>query len=272
MIIDSHVHFFPDRLFRAIWDWFEHHGWSVRYQMDADDVALALKKQGIDRYVVLNYSHKSGMSEPLNAWTYEFCKNHPEAIPFGAIHPEDENLEKLLDRCFAEYGFYGLKFHTHVAAIRPDDERLFPIYEKLIEYDKVITLHAGNGPSLKGYKEKTKEVSGVRFVRNLLKKFPKLKVIIPHLGADEIDAFFDLMAEFPNLWMDTTMALSGYFPLKIPWEKIKQFSDRILYGSDFPNVPYEMMTEIEAIRSSGLSVEIQKKIFSDNAVRLLKIR
>ena len=212
-IIDSHVHLFPERLFSAIWDWFDRHGWGVRYRIQADEIVRCLKEAGVGRFVLLNYSHKPGMSESLNAWTREFCEKCPEAIPFGAIHPEDKDVGKLLDRCFGDYGFFGLKFHSHVTGIRPDDERMFPVYEKLIEYGRVITLHGGNGPSLAGYKETTKEVSGVRFVRRLLRKFPSLKIIVPHLGADETDEFFDLMGEFPNLWMDTTMALSGYFPL-----------------------------------------------------------
>ncbi len=270
-VIDVHTHLFPDRLYRAIWGWFEEHGWHVRYQIYADEVVRLLKKQGIKRLVALNYSHKPGMSESLNDWTYKFCKKYPEIIPFGAIHPDDNHVRRLLDRCFDKYHFYGIKFHTHVTGIRPDDPKMFPIYEKLIEYDRVITLHAGIGPSLDGYEKKTMAVSGAKFVAAVLKKFPKLKIILPHLGADEIDAFFDLMSEFPNLWMDTTMALSGYFPLKIPWDKIEKFSDRLLYGSDFPNLPYEMSTEIDRIRSSRLSPKAQENIFFNNAKRLFGI-
>jgi hypothetical protein len=271
-IIDAHVHLFPEPLFRAIWKWFDEHGWKVRYKVQAEEVVRLLKENGTDLYVVLNYSHKPGMSESLNAWTYEFCKTRPkEAIPFGAIHPEDENAMALLDRCFKEYGFYGLKFHSHVSGIRPDDKKMFPIYEKLIEHDKALTLHAGTGPSLDGYSKTTTEVSGAKYVKKVLKKFPKLKLIIPHLGADEFDAFFELMAEFPNLWMDTTMTLAGYFPMTIPWEKIEKFSDRILYGSDFPNLPYEMKTEIQAIENSPLTLEAKEKILSRNIKYLLEI-
>ncbi len=267
-MIDVHTHLFPDALFRAIWAWFEKYGWRVRYQVMADEVVRLLKEeQGIERFVVLNYAHKPGMSESLNTWTYQFCKKYPEAIPFGTVHPEDD-VKRLLDQCFRDYHFYGIKFHSHVAAIRPDDERLFPIYEKVMEYNRVITLHAGTGPSLHGYHEKTDHISGAQFVRPLLKRYPDLKIIIPHLGAEEFDAFFDLMSEFPNLWMDTTMALSGYFPFKIPWENVEKFSDRILYGSDFPNLPYPAKTEINNIRASNLSLQTQEKIFSCNAKRL----
>lgn len=269
-IIDAHAHFFPDPLYKAIWKWFERHGWQVRYQVMADEAVTLLRSQGISRFTVLNYAHKAGMSEALNHWTYEFCQKYPEAIPFGAVH-QDDDIPKVLDTCFRRYHFHGIKFHCHVAAIPPDDELLFPLYEGIIQHDKVLTLHAGNGPSLEGYKEKTAKVSGARRVRKVLQRYPNLKLIMPHLGAEEFDAFFDLMEEFPNLWMDTTMICSGYFPNKIPWKNLEKFSSRILYGSDFPNIPYEMTTEAKNIQASILSPEAKKNILCKNAIRLLKL-
>ncbi len=271
-VIDFHTHFFPEKLYKAIWDWFETHGWPIKYQVQAEETARLLKAQGVSRYVVLNYSHKPGMSESLNAWTHAFAQRHPEAIPFGAIHPDEENVSGLLDRCFRDYGFKGLKFHTHVTGIRPDDPKMFPVYEKMIEHGRILLIHSGNGPSLKGYKETTAHVSGAGFTRNMLHRFPRMRVVVPHLGADEFGAFFDMMEEFPNLWMDTTMALAGYFPIEIPWERIERFSDRILYGSDFPNIPYEAGTEIRAIRASPLSDGAQRAILGENVKRLLELQ
>jgi predicted TIM-barrel fold metal-dependent hydrolase len=271
-VIDFHAHYFPEKLYKAIWSWFEEHGWPIRYQVQAEETAHLLKEFGVDRYVILNYSHKPGMSESLNAWTHEFAKSHPEAIPFGAIHPDEEDAGKLLDRCFVEYGFKGLKFHTHVTGIRPDDERMFPVYEKMIEHDRIFLIHSGTGPSLRGYKETTKEVSGAKFTRNMLKRFPQMKVVVPHLGFDEPEEFFAMMEEFPNLWMDTTMVVAGFFPIAIPWEKIEAFSHRILYGSDFPNIPYPLGTEIDAIRRSPLSEPAKLGILGGNAARLLQTR
>ncbi len=268
-IIDAHVHLFPDPLFRAIWRWFDRNGWKVRYRVFSDELVRLLKGQGIGRFFLLNYAHKPGMSEALNVWTHEFSQKCPEAIPFGAVHPDDKEPARILDRCFRDFGFHGIKFHCHVTGIRPDDERMFPIYEKICEYDRLLTIHSGIGPSLKGYRETTRSISGASFTRNLLKRFGGLKVIVPHLGADEIDLFFDLMEEFPNLRLDTTMAFSHYFPLEIPWEKIERFSDRILYGSDFPNIPYEMSTEVNEIRASPLSEAAREKILFRNALELV---
>jgi len=79
------------------------------------------------------------------------------------------------------------------------------------------------------------------------------------------------MEEYPNLRMDTTMALSGYFLFEVPWEKVEKFADRILYGSDFPNIPYEMTKEVEAIRGSRLSERAQSLILGENAKGLFQL-
>lgn len=268
-IIDFHAHFFPEKLYKAIWQWFETHGWPIKYQVQADETARLLKSFGVDRYVILNYSHKPGMSESLNEWTRAFAQSHPEAIPFGAIHPDEENLRELLDRCLGEYGFKGLKFHTHVTGIRPDDPRMMPVYEKVVEHDRVLLIHSGTGPSLRGYRETTQHVSGATFTRAVLKRFPDMKVVVPHLGFDEPQEFFAMMEEFPNLRMDTTMVLAGFFPIEIPWEQIERFSDRILYGSDFPNIPYDAMSEIKALKASPLTEAAKEKILYANAAGLL---
>ena len=68
-----------------------------------------------------------------------------------------------------------------------------------------------------------------------------------------------------------TMAVAGYFPFAIPWKKIEKFSDRILYGSDFPNIPYEMTTEIRAIQEALISEKAKKAILSGNARKLFGV-
>ena len=268
-ILDCHTHFFPEGLFQAIWRWFDEYGWNIRYKIPAEEVVTQLQSIGVQRMVLLNYAHKPGMSLALNQWTYAFAKKHPEILPFGTLHPHDEKPLSILHQCFHEFGFYGIKLHAHVLGIAIDDPVFFPIYEKIEEEGKVLTLHAGTGPSLKGYSKKTTHVAGAHRVSILLKRFPRLKLIIPHLGADEYEAFFDLMEEHPHLWMDTTMTFADYFP-RPPLERISKLADRLLYGSDTPNIPYELGIEIRNIQK-WLPHDIQEKIFWTNAHRLFEI-
>lgn len=267
-IIDFHTHLFPDKLFKAIWAYFDKYGWAIQHKVLADELIQRLTSIGVSKMVLLNYVHKPGMSQELNQWTRAFADRHPNVIPFGAIHPQDDDRERILTQCFEEYGFYGLKLHALVLKLAVDAPVFFPIYEKMEENGKILMLHAGNGPGSAGSSTANLDIAGAKRVKKVLKRYPNLKLVIPHLGTDEVDAFFDLMEEYGNLWMDTTMMLADYFPERPLLRRIEILSDRILYGSDAPNIPYPLETEIGNIKQR-FSKDIQEKIFFKNALKLL---
>jgi uncharacterized protein len=269
MIIDAHVHLFPDRMFDAIRQWFDTYAWQIKYKLYSEDCLKLLGANGIEKVVSYNYAHKPGVASYLNEWNHILKQTHPDIAVFGAIHPDDENIKQELGRILGPYGFKGIKMHCHVISRAPDHESFFPIYEKVCEYGKVLTIHAGTAPGLKGYGSITVAVSGTDKIYNFMKRFPDMKCIVPHLGAEEYDAFFGLMGEFKNLWTDTTMTLANLFGKQPPVESIVRYQDRILYGSDFPNIPYDLMTEINNIKTLELGKEVEDKLFFKNVQRLL---
>jgi predicted TIM-barrel fold metal-dependent hydrolase len=171
-------------------------------------------------------------------------------------------------KCFQDDGFYGIKLHALVLGMAVDDPIFFPIYEKMEQMDKILLLHAGTGPDYEGSAGGNSDVAGVKRVKVILKHYPNLKLVIPHLGTEEMDGFFDLMGEYKNLWMDTTMMLAGYFSSQPSLERIEELSDRILYGSDAPNIPYPLDVEIKNIKK-WFSKDVQEKLFFKNAQKLL---
>ncbi len=74
-VIDAHVHVFPDRLFKAIWSWFERYAWPIRYQLQASEVIDFLLTRGVSHLVALQYAHKPGMARELNQWMAGLCRN-----------------------------------------------------------------------------------------------------------------------------------------------------------------------------------------------------
>jgi predicted TIM-barrel fold metal-dependent hydrolase len=267
-IIDFHTHFFPEALFRAIWKWFDAYGWDIQNKLFADALIERLRSIGVSKMVLLNYAHKTGMSRSLNRWTREFADRQADVIPFGTVHPLDKDRDAIVAQCFEHYGFHGLKLHAFVLAMAVDDPLFFPIYEKIEDAGKILLLHAGTGPRVERSTMETATVAGVNRVKVILKRFPRLKLVVPHLGTDETDDFFDLMGEHENLWLDTTMVLSGYFSLEPSLDRIEELSDRILYGSDAPNVPYPLDTEIKNIMR-WFSKDVQEKLLVRNAEKLL---
>ena len=105
----------------------------------------------------------------------------------------------------------------------------------------------------------------------VLRNFPGLKVCVPHLGFDEITAYRKLIEKYDTLWLDTTMMLADYFPLEDRVELDGFRMDRILYGSDFPNIPYAWDRELKRLETAGLSWSQLEWILHKSAVDLFRL-
>jgi predicted TIM-barrel fold metal-dependent hydrolase len=92
-------------------------------------------------------------------------------------------------------------------------------------------------------------------LERVLINFSKLKVCVPHLGFDEISTYRKLIEKYDNLWLDTTMVLTDYFPISGTFDLSRYRLDRIMYGSDFPNIPYAWDRELKWLETSGLTYD-----------------
>jgi predicted TIM-barrel fold metal-dependent hydrolase len=271
VIIDAHVHLFPDRLANAIRKWFSAHAWEIQYRIEADEAVRTLREGGIDRCVVLPYAHKPGMAAALNDFTLSLAKEHREVVPCCTVFPGEDGAEELLERAFTEEGFHGVKIHSHVMRIAPDDPLLDPVWRASARHRKPVVIHCGREPASAGYGADVRALSGAARLRRALDKHPDAICVVPHLGYDEPAAFEALLDEFPNLHLDTTMAIAGYFPDPPDLEMLRRRPDRILYGTDFPNLPYAWDRELRVVRGLRLPPADEARILAGNAQRLFGI-
>jgi uncharacterized protein len=267
-MIDIHVHFFPANVFRAIWDYFEtqSHGlWTIRYKLHGREHVAELTSHGVERFTTLVYAHKRGLAAHLNDFVLESSARFPEAIPFGTVFAGDGGCEATARRIFEEYGFYGIKLHPFVSGEELDDPRFFPVYEAMEAGGKVLVCHPGSGPVYP-------KTDGAERVRAVLSRFPALKVVVAHCGAVEYGDYAALADEFEGVYFDTAMNCvhSPVFADSCPGrEFFSKYQDRVLYGSDFPNIPYEYAAQSESLRRLELGEEVEAKLFRANAARLL---
>jgi predicted TIM-barrel fold metal-dependent hydrolase len=262
-IIDFHVHLFPDRLFDAIWRSFrEKYNWQVRYSLYTPQVIEFLRERSVEKIVFSNYAHKAGVARALNEWNLELLEREPDLYCFAAVHPDDPVEEAL--QMLEHPRVTGYKLQLLVQRFYPDDERLFPLYEKVIEAGKRILMHVGTGPI-------GNEFVGVKHFRRLMRRYPQLKVNVPHMGEFEVDEFFAVLDEFPGVFLDTAFV---FYPNELNTytftpEKLLRHQDRIVYGSDFPNLIFEWETEIQALLDIGLDDAFYRRIFRENALKIL---
>lgn len=268
-IIDAHVHLFPPRVFEAIWRWFRQHAWPIRYPMYVDEILSFLKQNGVDRFFALHYSHTADMARPLNAFVTELAKNHPQIIPFGTVLPGEPDALQIVEESLDRFGHVGLKLHSHVQKFAPDDPKVFPIYEALLERGKLLVLHAGREPSSPAYNFDCRTHCGIDRVRKVMDRYPELKLIVPHLGHDEWPDFAALTRDAPHLHLDTSMALAGFLDHTPSLKALEAVADRLLFGTDFPNLPYPWGHELKILLELGFAPETLAALTRGNATRLL---
>jgi predicted TIM-barrel fold metal-dependent hydrolase len=96
------------------------------------------------------------------------------------------------------------------------------------------------------------------------------------MGTYEVDAFVAMAREHENVYLDTTFAMStaaeetmGFDPASIGDEVFEALSGSIMYGSDFPNIPYPYRAERAELLGRGLSEETYRDIFYRTAIDFL---
>jgi uncharacterized protein len=268
-VLDAHVHLFPPGIMEAIWRWFDAHAWTIRYRLHAEETIEFLRARGVKRFFALHYAHKPGLSPVLNRFAADLARVHSEVIPFGTVLPGEPSAREIVREALGPLGLRGIKLHCHVQRLAADDPRLDPIYEECEAAHRPVVIHAGREPSFAAYGVDTRALCGADQIDRVLSRFPRLTLIVPHLGADEFEAYAALLDRHENLWLDTTMVVGDYFTARPPATLFPGRASRLLYGTDFPNVPFAWDRELKKIVAAGIPAESLAALLGGNARRVI---
>ncbi|MFD3459008.1 amidohydrolase family protein [Nocardia fluminea] len=272
-IIDVHTHFMPDQVMRKVWAYFDTAGpltgrpWPITYRDDEQVRLKTLRDFGIRAFTSLVYPHKPEMGAWLNDWTAEFAARTPDCLHTATFYPEPDAPRYVREAI--ERGARVFKVHIQVGAFSPLDPLLDPVWAILAETGTPVLIHCGSGPA-------PGEFTGPEPIAELLRRFPTLRLIIAHMGTPEYSEFLDLAEQYPQLYLDTTMVWTDFSEGGAPFppperDRLRRFADRILFGSDFPNIPYPYAEAVAALERLDLGPEWLRKVCHDNAARLFEL-
>jgi len=269
-VTDVHVHLMPDRLMAAIREALaDAAGWSFPHPTDRAGVEAALRAAGVERYVALPYTASPGTAADLNEWVLDRAAGSDMAVPFATVHPEDD-VGAVVGDAFAA-GARGLKFQCPVQEVAPDDPRLAPAFELAAEHDRPVLFHAGTAPMFAD----SPYVGADRFAA-FLDAYPDVRAACAHMGTFEWERFVDLVAVHDNAFLDTSFAMStaaadhmAFDPADVPDAVLEDHSDRLMYGSDFPNIPHDYAAERAGLLARDLSADTHRDLFARTAARFL---
>jgi predicted TIM-barrel fold metal-dependent hydrolase len=261
-VVDVHTHLFPSGFLRALRGWFDAHAWRIRFRGDAEEALEALRSAGVTAQVALVYAHKPGAAEVLNAFVAELCRAHPNVVGVGTVLPGEPDAKRIVRDAIGVHGLRGIKLHCHVQRMPIDDPRVLEVLAECAAIGVPAVVHTGREPRVPAYGVDTHALCAVSRTERVLQALPRLRLVVPHLGYDELSDHFALLDRHENLMLDTTMLCADYLRPQPDLARVERHADRIMYGSDFPIIPYEPDREI---------VVLARRIGSDEALeRILR--
>ena len=273
-LIDFHIHFLPPPIERAVWREFDSAGdkigrpWPIRYRQPPMERVALLRDFGLRHFTTLPYAHKPGVAPYLNDWSRDFAADVPEALWSATFYPEPDAPEYVAS--LLADGVRVFKIHLQVGEFHLDDPLLEPVWEQLSASGTPVVVHAGSGPV-------GNEFTGPTSVARVLARFPRLVLVIAHMGAPEAREFVELAERYDGVHLDTSMAFTSFFAESDGYPRdllprLADLSDRVIFGSDFPALPFAYADQLASLAGLGLGDDWLRAVCWGNAARLLGIR
>jgi len=273
-IIDVHTHFMPERLLAAVQAYFDAAGpligrpWPITYREDEQTRVSTLRAFGVAAFTALLYPHKPGMARSLNEWGADFAARTPGCLQSATFFAEPSAAADV-GRAI-EQGARVFKCHLQVGGFDPNDPVLDPAWRLLADAGVPVVTHCGSGPVAGRF-------TGPAPIARLLARHPALRLVVAHLGMPEYGEFLTLAQRYPGVLLDTTMAFTPFIddagapfpPAELP--RLRDLGNRVLLGTDFPNIPYTYADALEALERTGLGQDWLRAVCHDNGAILFEI-
>nr|MCW2729006.1 amidohydrolase [Aeromicrobium sp.] len=270
-IVDVHTHFMAPQILAKVWAYFDAAGpmlgrpWPITYRWSDEDRVAHLRSMGVRKFSALSYAHRPGVAGFMNDWTLDFAARTPEALRSATFYPEPDAPSYVSQ--LVEDGVEVFKVHVQVGDFSPEDPLLEPVWGLLAESGTPIVLHVGSGPAPGRH-------TGPAAVERVLGRHPDLALVIAHLGMPEIEQFLDLAERFDHVRLDTTMAFVDFWESPVPPElgpRLLGLQDKILFGADFPNIPYVYAHQVEVLQRLDLGDDWMRSVLWHNGAKLFDV-
>jgi len=232
--------------------------------MTPDGLETYLAGEGVEKAVVLAEYSPRCTGIVTNDFVADFCRGRERLIPFCSMDPPNTaDPPGLLEECVNDLGCRGLKLYPPYQHFYPNDENMYPLYEKAVELGVPVMFHTGSSV----YRNSKMKYGDPLHFDELAADFPDLKIVMAHAGRGFwYDRAFFLSRLHKNVYMEVAGLPPGklleYFP------KLEKNADKVLFGSDWPGVS-GIKANADAVRGLGMREEAVEKILHGNAAWVL---
>ncbi len=194
-----------------------------------------LDEAGINKAVVL--SDKRTSPEQVSA----FIKQQPDRfIGFGYVNPLYRGAEEDVIRQRQELDLFGLKLYPTTDGYFVDDPKVFRVYEVAVNINMPVLLHHAGMPEPNDLMKHADPT----LIDNIACSFPKLKIVLAHLGYPRVDETLYVVRKHKNVWCDISWPYGNVNHPSYVFLLWRDFLtalnlgvlNKIVFGTDYPGV------------------------------------
>ncbi|HBT16130.1 MAG TPA: amidohydrolase [Firmicutes bacterium] len=213
----------------------------------------------------------------------EVAQSYPDRfIGFAHHDPCAPDAVEQLEKAVVEWGLKGYKIIAPAVKRPLNDRTLDPLWAKAEELKIPVLIHFGvlGGGGGIAYHHNINPL----IIHDVAKGFPYLTFVVPHFGCGYVRETLHLCWVCENVMIDTSGNNEWMRWMPEKWTLNDLFQryyetigpDRILFGSDSSWLPRGFVKryleeQLKAVGELGWNPEDIKKVFSENAKRILAI-
>ncbi len=173
-------------------------------------------------------------------------------------------------KAIVELGMLGFHFHPIMGHFSVDDRKLYPLWETINEMKVPVMIDVGTtgmGAGMPGGLGAVIRHAHPAAIDQLAADFPNLSIVAAHPGWPWNEEMIAVALHKGNVSWELSGWAPKYFPDALKRDIKGRLKDKIMFGSDYPSIPYERI--FQEWHDLGYSDELLEKIFHGNAERIL---
>ena len=182
MVVDAHIHLTEDS------KWFY-----TDYNASPEYYLKITRDSVIEKALILPIHPVTS-----NKFVHKVCiENNGKFIGFASLDPAKSNAPALLRRDIEKFNLKGIKLHPRIQGFNLLAPNVLSTIEMAVDLEIPVLIDSW----FQDEEEYAKYVDGINEITRL---FPKLKLILPHLGGPSLSVFF----QRKDIFFDLSFVLS----------------------------------------------------------------
>jgi predicted TIM-barrel fold metal-dependent hydrolase len=222
--------------------------------------------------VALDLETTIGTKPVGNDYVHAMWRRNPKRIIqcWGALEPAKENVLEEARKAVELLGFIGFHFHPIMQHFAVDDQRYYPLFEVISQLGAAVMVDVGTtgmGAGMPGGMGAKIRHAHPGAIDELAADFPNLKIIMAHPGWPWVEETTAVALHKGNVYWEMSGWAPKYFPGNLKTDMRGRLQDKIMFGSDYPSLPYERI--LREWQELGYSDTVMEKVMHGNAERVL---